>query len=180
VLSVPRGEAEDPKYSSVTAEIDVTTLITGEPQRDEHLRSAGRTPDRLIFPFVLTASGDLVEALPRNQTAHAALRIDILDVLRGESLAAQDRPSLPTERELTPTELRVLRFLPTNMFPNGDCPRALPLGEHRQYARAKYLRAARVRVRPPSNDRRHRAAPSFRLRQSTTATHQILVMMRLT
>ena len=43
VLSVPRGEAEDPKYSSVTAELDVTTLITGEPQRDEHPRSAGRT-----------------------------------------------------------------------------------------------------------------------------------------
>jgi LuxR family transcriptional regulator, maltose regulon positive regulatory protein len=69
----------------------------------------------LIFPFVLTASRDLLEALPRNQTAHAALRIDIRDVLRGESLAARDRPSLPTERELTPTELRVLRFLPTNM-----------------------------------------------------------------
>ena len=30
---------EDPKYSSVKAAIDVTTLITGDPQRDEHLRS---------------------------------------------------------------------------------------------------------------------------------------------
>ena len=32
--------ADDPKYSSVKAEIDVTTLVTGDPQRDEHLRSA--------------------------------------------------------------------------------------------------------------------------------------------
>ena len=32
--------AEDPKRSSVKAEIYVTTLITGDPQRDEHLRSA--------------------------------------------------------------------------------------------------------------------------------------------
>ena len=32
--------AEDPKLSSVKAAIDVTTLITGDPQRDEHLRSA--------------------------------------------------------------------------------------------------------------------------------------------
>jgi polyisoprenoid-binding protein YceI len=32
--------ADDPKHSSVRAEIDVTTLITGDPQRDEHLRSA--------------------------------------------------------------------------------------------------------------------------------------------
>jgi polyisoprenoid-binding protein YceI len=31
---------EDPKYSSVRAAIDVTTLVTGDPQRDEHLRSA--------------------------------------------------------------------------------------------------------------------------------------------
>jgi polyisoprenoid-binding protein YceI len=30
---------EDPKYSSVKAAIDVTTLITGDPQRDEHLHS---------------------------------------------------------------------------------------------------------------------------------------------
>src|SRR2546428_5672978 len=31
---------EDPKLSSVKAAIDVTTLITGDPRRDEHLRSA--------------------------------------------------------------------------------------------------------------------------------------------
>ena len=35
--------------------------------------------------------------------------------LRGASLAAKDRPLLPPERELTETELRVLRFLPTNL-----------------------------------------------------------------
>src|SRR4029450_9291804 len=31
---------ENPKLSAVKAAIDVTTLITGDPQRDEHLRSA--------------------------------------------------------------------------------------------------------------------------------------------
>src|SRR5438270_2843427 len=31
--------ADDPTRSSVKAAIDVTTLITGDPQRDEHLRS---------------------------------------------------------------------------------------------------------------------------------------------
>src|SRR3982074_635511 len=31
--------ADDPKRSSVKAAIDVTTLIPGDPQRDEHLRS---------------------------------------------------------------------------------------------------------------------------------------------
>ena len=72
-------------------------------------------PDRLIFPFVMTGSGDLLDAQPRHETAHAALLIDILDVLRGSSIAAKDRPVLPPQQELTQTELRVLRFLPTNM-----------------------------------------------------------------
>ena len=71
-------------------------------------------PDRLIFPFVMTGSRDLLESLPRHETAHGALLIDILDVLRGASIA-KDRPVLPPAQELTPTELRVLRFLPTNM-----------------------------------------------------------------
>ncbi len=31
---------ENPTYSSVKAAIDVTTLVTGDPQRDEHLRSS--------------------------------------------------------------------------------------------------------------------------------------------
>src|SRR4030088_2491072 len=31
--------ADDPKRSSVKAAVDLTTLITGDPQRDEHLRS---------------------------------------------------------------------------------------------------------------------------------------------
>jgi len=35
--------------------------------------------------------------------------------VRGASLTADDLPVLAPERELTPTELRVLRFLPTNM-----------------------------------------------------------------
>src|SRR5205807_7789737 len=66
-------------------------------------------------PFVLTESADLLEALPRHETGHAALLIDILDVLRGSSLGAKDRPVLPPQQELTQTEIRVLRFLPTNM-----------------------------------------------------------------
>ena len=72
-------------------------------------------PDRLVLPFAITDSRELLEALPRHGTAHAALLTDILDVLRGSSLTAHDgSPSPPTE-ELSPSELRVLRFLPTNL-----------------------------------------------------------------
>ena len=71
--------------------------------------------DRLVLPFAMTSSAGLLEALPRHQTAHAALLADILDVLHGSSPAAQQQSSLPPAEELSPTELRVLRYLPTNL-----------------------------------------------------------------
>jgi LuxR family transcriptional regulator, maltose regulon positive regulatory protein len=70
--------------------------------------------DRLVLPFVMTGSGELLDALPRHQTAHAALLADILDVMHGSSPAAASLPS-PLVEELSPTELRVLRYLPTNL-----------------------------------------------------------------
>jgi LuxR family maltose regulon positive regulatory protein len=72
-------------------------------------------PDRLVLPFVMTGSGELLEALPRQETAHAALLADILDVMRGSALADKDQSVLPPTEELSPTELRVLRYLPTNL-----------------------------------------------------------------
>jgi LuxR family maltose regulon positive regulatory protein len=72
-------------------------------------------PDRLVLPFVMAGSRALLEALPRHETAHAALLTDILDVVHGLSLAAKDEPSSARTEELSPTELRVLRYLPTNM-----------------------------------------------------------------
>jgi LuxR family maltose regulon positive regulatory protein len=71
--------------------------------------------DRLVLPFAMTGSAELLEALPRHQTAHAALLADILDVLHGASPAAKQQFSLPPTEELSPGELRVLRYLPTNL-----------------------------------------------------------------
>jgi LuxR family maltose regulon positive regulatory protein len=70
---------------------------------------------RLILPFAMTGSSGLLEALPRHQTAHAALLADILDVLHGSSPAATQQSSSPPAQELSPGELRVLRYLPTNL-----------------------------------------------------------------
>jgi LuxR family maltose regulon positive regulatory protein len=64
--------------------------------------------DRLVLPFAMTGSQELLEALPG--TAHAG----ILDVLRGSSRAAGNQPP-PDVAELSPGELRVLRYLPTNL-----------------------------------------------------------------
>ena len=71
--------------------------------------------DRLVLPFAMTGSRELLEALPRHETAHAALLADILDVLHGSSPAAKEQSSLPPAEELSPGELRVLRYLPTNL-----------------------------------------------------------------
>jgi LuxR family maltose regulon positive regulatory protein len=71
--------------------------------------------DRLVLPFAMTGSAKLLEALPRHQTAHAALLADILDVLHGSSPAAKAQSALPPAEELSPGELRVLRYLPTNL-----------------------------------------------------------------
>jgi LuxR family maltose regulon positive regulatory protein len=71
--------------------------------------------DRVVLPFAVTGSAGLLEALPRHQTAHAALLADILDVLHGSAPAATERSSRPPAGELSPGELRVLRYLPTNL-----------------------------------------------------------------
>jgi LuxR family maltose regulon positive regulatory protein len=71
--------------------------------------------DRLMLPFAMTGSAELLEALPRHQTAHAALLADILDVLYGASPAVREQSSLLPAEELSPGELRVLRYLPTNL-----------------------------------------------------------------
>jgi LuxR family transcriptional regulator, maltose regulon positive regulatory protein len=70
-------------------------------------------PDRLVLPFAMTGSLELLDALPRHETAHAALLTDILDIMRGVSVPAQ-LPA-PLAQELSPGELRVLRYLPTNL-----------------------------------------------------------------
>jgi LuxR family transcriptional regulator, maltose regulon positive regulatory protein len=84
--------------------------------------------DRPVLPFLMTDSQKLLEALPRRQTAHAALLTDILGVMHdaghearhdvGHDVASLapggQHPSPPVE-ELSPGELRVLRYLPTNL-----------------------------------------------------------------
>jgi LuxR family transcriptional regulator, maltose regulon positive regulatory protein len=68
-----------------------------------------------VLPFVMTGSAELLETLPRHETAHAALLADILDLAHGSSLTAKDQVAPPLTEELSPGELRVLRYLPTNL-----------------------------------------------------------------
>jgi LuxR family maltose regulon positive regulatory protein len=76
---------------------------------------AAAEPDRLIFPFAMNNTADLLDALPPHQTAHGALLADVIDLLRGTPAPRIDRQRLPHSEELSPGELRVLRYLPTNL-----------------------------------------------------------------
>ncbi len=71
--------------------------------------------DRLILPFAMVGSVELLEAMPKHETAHAALLTDILDVMRGSSISPGKDSSLAEIEPLSPSELRVLRYLPTNL-----------------------------------------------------------------
>jgi LuxR family maltose regulon positive regulatory protein len=53
--------------------------------------------------------------MPRHQTAHAALLTEILDIFAGAPPAAGARSPSPPAEELSPGELKVLRYLPTNL-----------------------------------------------------------------
>jgi LuxR family transcriptional regulator, maltose regulon positive regulatory protein len=76
---------------------------------------AAAEPDRLIFPFAMTGAADLLGVLPGHETAHGALHADILDVLRDAPTAAGDREPHSEQDKLSPSELRILRYLPTNL-----------------------------------------------------------------
>ena len=83
-------------------------------QAAEHALTLAES-DRLVLPFAMTGSRELLETLPRHETAHAALLAEILDVLDGSSRAAKEQSPTPPTEELSPGELRVLRYLPTNL-----------------------------------------------------------------
>ena len=71
-------------------------------------------PERLVLPFVMAGAGDLLEAVPRHRTSHAALLTDILELVHGSYPATIVQPPAAAPA-LSASELRVLRYLPSNL-----------------------------------------------------------------
>jgi LuxR family maltose regulon positive regulatory protein len=71
-------------------------------------------PEGLILPFAIFPVRDLLERHPRHRTAHATLRVAILDVLAGRGAPPSGEPA-PLADELSEAELRVVRYLPSNL-----------------------------------------------------------------
>ena len=72
-------------------------------------------PDGIILPFVIAPSRDLLERHSRQRTAHATLLADIRDALAGSSPPPRHGEPGPAREELSDAELRVLRYLPSNL-----------------------------------------------------------------
>jgi LuxR family transcriptional regulator, maltose regulon positive regulatory protein len=70
-------------------------------------------PDGLLLPFLLHPAPGLLQRHARHRTAHAALTAQILDLLTGTAEPAPE-PGRPRE-PLTDSEIRILRYLPTNL-----------------------------------------------------------------
>jgi LuxR family maltose regulon positive regulatory protein len=68
-------------------------------------------PDGYILPFAMTGAWELLTRWPLHSTSHAALIADILDAVGDDSPTKAPEPV----ETLSPTELRVLRYLPTNL-----------------------------------------------------------------
>ena len=72
-------------------------------------------PDGLILPFTLAPVRALLERHSGHRTAHASLLSDIRDVLAGSSPPHRQGEPAPVLDELSDAELRVLRYLPSNL-----------------------------------------------------------------
>jgi LuxR family transcriptional regulator, maltose regulon positive regulatory protein len=71
-------------------------------------------PDGALLPFLLDPAPGLLERHARDGTAHAALIAQILDLLAGQRRAPPPGAPERLREPLTGSEIRVLRYLPTN------------------------------------------------------------------
>jgi LuxR family maltose regulon positive regulatory protein len=72
-------------------------------------------PDGALMWFVLHPAPGLLERHARQRTAHAALIADILSLLAGRKLTPPPAGPQPPLEALSDSEVRVLRYLPTNL-----------------------------------------------------------------
>jgi LuxR family transcriptional regulator, maltose regulon positive regulatory protein len=71
-------------------------------------------PEAALFFFLIQPAPRLLERHARHRTAHACLVAEILDLLGGRRPAPPSVPRPPLE-PLSESEIRVLRYLPTNL-----------------------------------------------------------------
>jgi LuxR family maltose regulon positive regulatory protein len=90
--------------------------LRAEASRQVEAALAAAEPDRLMLAFLVTDSSRLLDLVRPADTAHGAMLIDVRELLGGGAPGISSREGSPTSPEpLSPSELRVLRYLPTNL-----------------------------------------------------------------
>jgi LuxR family maltose regulon positive regulatory protein len=87
----------------------------GDARRSAEAALAAAERDRLMLPFLMAGSLGLMEELPPHDTAHRALLIEARELLGGSPNGSARREWTTPAEPLSPSELRVLRYLPTNL-----------------------------------------------------------------
>jgi LuxR family maltose regulon positive regulatory protein len=72
-------------------------------------------PDGVLLPFLLHPAPQLLERHSRLRSTHASLISEILNLLSGHTPATRPGDAGPPIEPLSDSELRVLRYLPTNL-----------------------------------------------------------------
>jgi LuxR family transcriptional regulator, maltose regulon positive regulatory protein len=72
-------------------------------------------PDRVLLPFLMSPVLALLERYAPHRTAHASLIAEIRSLLAGTRLVPQPSMPGPLAEPLSGSEIRVLRYLPTNL-----------------------------------------------------------------
>ena len=161
----------------------VTALLLEARARDAlgDQAAAGRVLERalditestgILLPFLLDPAPALLERHRRRyRTAHPALIAQILDLLRRARRAvpppgsqARWAYSHGLDEQLTDSETRVLRYLPTHLTAPEIAAELCAVGEHRQHPHASPVRQARRPQPPRGGGPRPRPGPARALR----------------
>jgi LuxR family transcriptional regulator, maltose regulon positive regulatory protein len=86
-----------------------------DARRSAEAALAAAERDRLLLPFLISGSLRLLEELPPQDTAHRSLLIEARELLGGSPNGSVRREWTSPAEPLSPSELRVLRYLPTNL-----------------------------------------------------------------
>jgi LuxR family maltose regulon positive regulatory protein len=99
----------------LTARVEDALGDTGASSRALERALDLAEPDGLLLPFLLHPTPGLLERHSRLRSTHASLISEILNLLAGRTPAARPGDAEPLQEPLSESELRVLRYLPTNL-----------------------------------------------------------------
>jgi LuxR family maltose regulon positive regulatory protein len=121
---IPYGptEVEAPLWSLWEIEALLLEAIARDAMRDPGAASRAleraldiAEPDGVLLPFLLHPAPELLERHSRSRTTHASLLSEIRVLLSGRAPASRRGEAEPPTEPLSESELRVLRYLPTNL-----------------------------------------------------------------